>query len=141
LYHQDVSSGKVRGWRIGAVLALALVVGLASASAAFGQAAVDQYIPSADPAGNHGGGSGGAGEAAGGTAAAQGTADLGPGGVGLKKVSNDVEAPAGTASGGNTPGTDYPLTTFIFVVGGIVLLALAARFGPGLVRRFRPGGE
>src|SRR5262245_41423472 len=76
-------------------LALTAIVMLVAASSALGQAAVDQYIPSASPTGNHGGGggagggssgSGSGGASSGGpTAAAGGAAkgSLGSGGAGL----------------------------------------------------------
>jgi hypothetical protein len=134
-------------------LALIAVVMLVGASSALGQAAVDQYIPSASPSGNHGGGAGGGG-GGGGTTGSGGTTaggvtgsgaagrgagvakgSLGSGGAGLTNFSAGNDG-SGSSSGGSAPGTDYPLTTFVFIVIGLLA---AAAVTIAMVRRRRTG--
>jgi hypothetical protein len=131
-----MKSGVPQPRRRAVFLALGLtgVLMLVAASPALGQAAVDQYIPSASPSGNHGGGGGaggvdtpgtggGASEGASAGAAGAGAAkgSLNSGGAGLTGFSGDGTG-SGSTSGADAPGTDYPLTTFVFIVIGLLVV-------------------
>jgi hypothetical protein len=136
-------------------LALTAFVMLVGASSALGQAAVDQYVPSATPSGNHGGpagggGGGGGSTGSGGTAAGGATAggataggapadagngSLSSGGAGLTSFSGGDDG-SGSTSGGSAPGTDYPLTTFVFIVIGLLAAVALAIV---IIRRRRAG--
>jgi hypothetical protein len=144
--HSGVTSTRRR--TLVPVLALTALLMLVAASSALGQAAVDQYIPSASPTGHHGrdeGGGGNIGGGGGGTgsggsakpdnAAASQNQSLSAGGAGLANVSSGESGP-GSASGGNAPGTDYPLTTFVFVIIGLVAAGTVVTV---LLRRRRAG--
>jgi hypothetical protein len=148
-------------------LVLATAGMLVAASSSFGQAAVDQYIPDVNPTGHHnagsgagsGGGSGGgsSGSASvspstasggsagkgtgnsttttGGTGSAEKKAAAGAAVAGLSNLSSG--GGGGTGGGGNAPGTDFPLTTFVFIVIAIFLAGLLTYV---LLRRRRPRG-
>jgi hypothetical protein len=118
-----------------ATLACALGI-LVPAATALGQAAVDQYIPSPNPAES--------GKNAGDPAAATGqTAEedsAGGSGAGSgDKGGGSGGGSADTASSGGTdvPGTDFPLTSFAAVVGGVLAIGLLATVGYTLVQRRR----
>jgi hypothetical protein len=111
---------------------LAAVVLLVSAAGAMGQAAIDQYVPSAKPGSHHGDPADAIREATGasepGGAPAQARAKKkAPIAVG----SRGAGPPSASDSGG------YPLTTFVIVVLLLFLLGLAARYLPDLIRRVR----
>ena len=143
-------------------LVLATVGMLVAASSSFGQAAVEQYIPDINPSGQHhgasggggGGGGGGSGSASsspsnasGGTAGTAGSSGgngasgnaqtqkkaAAAGVAGLSSFSDPVGG--GTSSGGDTSGTGFPLTTFVFSVIAIFLVGLLVYV---LLRRRRP---
>lgn len=143
-------------------LVLATAGMLVAATSAFGQAAVEQYIPDVSPAGHHNNGSGGGSGGGSGTAtispstgsgssAASGKSS-GNGGSGSGSGSDSANAKkaaaagvaglalsngggGGSSGGGNAPGTDFPLTTFIFIVAAIFLAGLIVYM---LLRRRRP---
>jgi hypothetical protein len=99
---------------------------------ALGQAAIDQYVPAADPA-EKGKDQQGSGAGSGGKAAAP----LGTEGANTKATKN---ASAGSEGGGDLPGTDYPVTAFVLVILALVAVALLVKFAwPALERRFGSG--
>lgn len=159
-----MSTGASKAFRrvILPALVLATAGMLVAASSSFGQAAVDQYIPDVNPTGHHnagsGGGSGGgsSGSASvspstasggsagkgtgnstttGGTGSAEKKAAAGAAVAGLSNLSSG--GGGGTGGGGNAPGTDFPLTTFVFIVIAIFLAGLLTYV---LLRRRRPRG-
>lgn len=110
-----------------AALAVAILVPTSSAGA---QSAADQYVPQLDRGGV-------SEEAAGGASSGGGAPAATAGGLG----SDPGEAPsetqdAGAAGGGEIPGTGFPVTPFVAVLAGALLILLAARFVlPALSRR------
>lgn len=155
-------ASKAFGRAILPALVLATAGMLVAASSSFGQAAVEQYIPDVNPTGHHnagsGGGSGGgsSGSASvspstasggsadkgtgnstgnGGTGSAEKKAAAGAAVAGLSNLSSG--GGGGSAGGGNAPGTDFPLTTFVFIVIAIFLAGLLTYV---LLRRRRPRG-
>ena len=111
---------------------LAVAILLVSAASAMGQAAIDQYVPSAKPGGHHGDPADAIREATGtngpGSPAAQARAK--------KKAAIAVGSP-GAGPPSDSEGGGYPLTIFVIVVLLLFLLGLAARYVPDLVRRLR----
>jgi hypothetical protein len=116
------------------------VAGLATAAllgvtaSAMGQAAVDQYIPSANPGSQHGSAANAVQQArqstTPGARSDQGKAkreNLGP-------VANS-KGPGGTSDSG---GGGYPLTAFVIIVALLFVAGVAARYLPGMIRRWRP---
>jgi hypothetical protein len=111
---------------------LAAVVLLVFAASAMGQAAIDQYVPSAKPGGQHG-------DPAEAIREATGTGE--PGGAPAQARAKK-KAPVAVGSPGGGPPSDsngdgYPLTTLVIVVLLLFLLGLAARYLPDLIRRLR----
>jgi hypothetical protein len=106
---------------------------LLPAADAFGQAAVDQYIPSANPGSQHGS----AAESV--QQATQSTTTPTAPSKGKAKRANGTPA-AGSAGGSGPPdsgGGGYPLTAFVIVVALLFIAGVAARYLPGLIRRTR----
>ena len=152
-------ASKAFGRAIPPALVLATVGMLIAASSSFGQAAVEQYIPDVNPTGHHNGGGSGTGNGAGSSGSstvAPSTASGGGSGTGSGSGNGDTgsagkKAAAGAAvaglsnlppgggggssSGGSAPGTDFPLTTFVFIVIGIFLAGLLVYV---LLKRRRP---
>jgi hypothetical protein len=146
-------------------LVLATVGMLIAASSSFGQAAVEQYIPDVNPTGHHNGGGSGSGNGAGssgsstvapstasgsgsgtgsGNGNSNGNSNGGTGSAGKKAAAGAAVAGlsnlppgggGGSSSGGSAPGTDFPLTTFVFIVIGIFLAGLLVYV---LLKRRRP---
>ena len=142
-------------------LVLATVGMLIAASSSFGQAAVEQYIPDVNPTGHHNGGGSGTGNGAGsagsstvapstasgggtGTGTGSGSGNSGTGSAGKKAAAAAGVAGlsnlssgggGGSSGGGSAPGTDFPLTTFVFIVIAIFLAGLLVYV---LLRRRRP---
>jgi hypothetical protein len=114
---------------------LASLVLLVCASGALGQAAVDQYVPSDNPAGNHG-------SAARAVAEARAAATPAPPGNGKLTKEKPAGAVIGSSGGTGSSGSDgggYPLTAFVVIVALLFLAGLAARYLPGVIRRRRTG--
>jgi hypothetical protein len=153
-------ASKAFGRAIPPALVLATVGMLIAASSSFGQAAVEQYIPDVNPTGHHNGGGSGNGNGSGGSGSstvAPSTASGGgsgngsgnggtgsTGGAGKKAAAGAAVAGlsnlppgggGGSSSGGSAPGTDFPLTTFVFIVIGIFLAGLLVYV---LLKRRRP---
>jgi hypothetical protein len=105
---------------------------LVSAASAMGQAAIDQYVPSAKPGGHHGDPADAIREATGasepGGAPAQARAK--------KKAPIAIGSP-GAGPPSDSEGDGYPLTIFVIVVLLLFTLGLAARYLPDLIRRLR----
>ena len=141
-------------------LVLATVGMLVAASSSFGQAAVEQYIPDVPPSLQHhgasgsGGGAGGSGSASSSPSNASGGSTAGSGSSGGNGASGSAQTQkkaaaagvaglssfsdpvgGGTSSGGDAPGTGFPLTTFVFIVVAIFLAGLLVYV---LLRRRRP---
>jgi hypothetical protein len=96
-----------------------------------GQAAVDQYLPSAKPGGHHGGAR---------AAVREATADEAstPSEANQAKAKKSKLAAAVSGSPGGPTGSDdggYPLTALIIILILLFLLGLAARYLPRLIRR------
>jgi len=111
---------------------LAAMVLLVSAASAMGQAAIDQYVPSAKPGGQHG-------DPADAIREATGTGE--PGGA-PAQARTRKKAPVAVGSPGAGPPSDskgdgYPLTIFVILVLLLFVLGLAARYLPDLLRRLR----
>jgi hypothetical protein len=109
--------------RIGQVMAIGLLGILVAAPSASGQAAIDQYVPQANPAG-------------GSVGSARGPTDtLGPGGaqVGLHKIT--TKRAEGSANGGKLPGTDYPVTPFVWVVLAALAVGVLVRVAAPMLGR------
>lgn len=125
-----------KGRRPGRWIALLLIAAaggmLVAPGSALGQAAVDQYVPDADPTGKHGG-AGGPGSAA----------PLGPSGAGSPVADKSkADSESGSAGGGDLLGTDYPTTSFVGIIVGILVIALLLRlFWPTLSRRLGHSGS
>ena len=127
-----------KGRRPGRWIALLLIAAaggmLVAPASALGQAAVDQYIPDADPTGRHGQ-AGGPGSAA----------PLGPTGAGIPaadKTGGDADSGSGSAGGGDLLGTDYPATSFVAIIAAILVIALGLRLlWPALSRRLGHSGS
>jgi hypothetical protein len=129
---------------LGRVVVAALSLGiLVLASSAFGQAAVDQYVPAPAPEGvtsnpagpGPGPDSGGAG--VGSSNLAPPGSQGGPAGSGEDDAAADKRAGAeratptadrggGTSGGADLPG-GFPLTPFVLIVAGFVAAAIAAK--------------
>jgi hypothetical protein len=103
------------------IAAVGLLGILIAAPSASGQAAIDQYVPQGNPAGESGG--------------AIGSADtLGPGGTGGgHAVAGNVRE--GTGSGGDLPFTDYPVTPFVWIVLALLLTGALVRVTAPLLGR------
>ncbi|HEY1236870.1 MAG TPA: hypothetical protein VGE91_00935 [Solirubrobacterales bacterium] len=112
---------------------LAALVLAASSASAMGQAALDQYLPSANPAGHHGGARSAVQEARGSTTTTPGT-ESPPAKARKSKLAGAVGSPGGP-SGSDDGG--YPLTAFVIIVLILFLLGIAARYLPRLVRRLQ----
>jgi hypothetical protein len=113
--------------------ALTAVVLLASAASAMGQAAVDQYLPSAKPGNHHRGARAAVREAR--ADAASTTAE-----PSKAKAKKSTLAAAVSGSPGGPTGSDdggYPLTLFVIIVAALFLVGLAARYLPRLIERWR----
>jgi hypothetical protein len=129
-------SSRRRGRNLLAMAACVLGI-LVPVPSALGQAAVDQYIPSPDPAnsGKNAGDPGAITSAPGG--------DTAPGSkAGKKDQSADKVAPSGasdsgSSGGGDVPGTDFPLTPVAAAIGGTLLLGLIAALAFNAVQRRR----
>jgi hypothetical protein len=109
-----------------------VVLLLAPAASAMGQAAIDQYVPSAKPGNRHGDPA---------DAIREATGTSGPGGAPAQAKAKK-KAPIAVSSPGAGPPSDsegggYPLTAFVIVVLLLFLLGLAARYLPDLIRRLR----
>jgi hypothetical protein len=98
-----------------------------------GQAAVDQYLPSAKPGGHHGSARSAVREAR--ADAASTTAEPSQAKAKKRKLAaaaaDSPSGPSGSDDGG------YPLTTFIIIVILLFLLGLAARYLPRLIGRLQ----
>jgi hypothetical protein len=105
---------------------LAVVLVLISATSAMGQAAVDQYLPSAKPGIHHGNPSDEISQAAGPSAKPP-----------LAKA-NERVASVSKRSGGGGLGGAALLTGFVLIVILVFLAGVAARYLPRLIRRLRP---
>jgi hypothetical protein len=121
-----------------AAVGVALIGILVVAPSAPGQAAIDQYLPSADPSGQHANQSDPGTPLPGGQAPKVGSSggpgsSLGPQGAGLPNLATARDS--GSAAGGHVPGTDYPVTPFVIVIAAAVAIGALARFGPKLIRR------
>jgi hypothetical protein len=110
--------------RLTPILAIGLVVILAAAPSASGQAALDQYVPQGNPAG----GSKGAGSLA--DPITPRTPSSGRSG---HKVKSDLGS--GTEQGGRLPVTDYPSTPFLWIVIAILVAAVLVRAAFALRKR------
>ena len=108
--------------RLAVVAGIGLLGILVTAASASGQAAVEQYIPSADPTGNSGPSAGGGGGALDFSAA-----------TGQQPVA--AETDSGTARGGSLPLTDYPSTPFVWAVILLVGAGLIARIVTPVLHR------
>ena len=152
-------ASKAFGRAISPALVLATVGMLIAASSSFGQAAVEQYIPDVNPTGHHNGGGSGNGNGSGssgsstvapstasggGSGSDSGNGNGGTGSAGKKAAAGAAVAGlsnlppgggGGSSSGGSAPGTDFPLTTFVFIVIGIFLAGLLVYV---LLKRRRP---
>jgi hypothetical protein len=109
--------------RMAPIVALGLVGILVAAPSASGQAAVDQYVPTGNPAGASGGASGslrplGPGESAPGSGHAV-AADPGN----------------GSANGGDLPFSGYPVTSFVWIVLAVLLVGALVRVAASMLRR------
>jgi hypothetical protein len=108
---------------------------LASATSAMGQAAVDQYLPSAKPGGHHGGARAAVREAR--ADAASTTAEARQAKAKAKKTKLAAALPGSPGGPTDSDGGAYPLTTFIIIVILLFLLGLTARYLPRLIRRLQ----
>jgi hypothetical protein len=120
------------------IMAVGLVGMLVAAPTASGQAAVDQYEPSSNPAGGTAGVTGTGGTA--GTVAhgskkphVEGTT-AGQTGAGQATAGSD----GGSSSGGSLPFTGYPMTALLWVVLGLLVAGLLLRLTVSMLERRRP---
>jgi hypothetical protein len=108
--------------RLASILAIGAVVILVAAPLASGQSALDQYVPTGNPAGGNKGG---------------GSLDspVVPQAPGEKSAAHKLRFDTGTGTdkGGKLPLTDYPSTPFIWIVvailvaGALIRIAVAVR--------------
>jgi hypothetical protein len=112
---------------------LVAVVLLASAASAMGQAAVDQYLPSAKPGTHHGGARAAVSEAR--ADAASTTVETSKAKAKKTKLAAAMSGPPGDPTGSDDGG--YPLTLFVIIVTALFLVGLAARYLPRLIERWR----
>jgi hypothetical protein len=108
------------------LLGLAVVLLLISAPSAMGQAAVDQYLPSAQPGIHHGSPTNEIAQAA------------EPSARPPKAKANKQVAAVSKGSTGGWPGAAGLLTPFVLIVILLFLAGVAARYLPRLIRRLRP---
>jgi hypothetical protein len=119
--------------RILCLSGLAAVLLLTAAASAMGQAAVDQYLPSAKPAAHHGSVASAVRQATGTTPA---TAQPNQG---KKRASPSLVASSkGPGGPSDSGGGGYPLTAFVIIVALLFVAGVATRYLPGLIRRWRP---
>jgi hypothetical protein len=109
--------------RLAPILVIGLVGILVAAPSASGQAALDQYVPQGNPAG----GTEGAGSLLNPL-----TSQSPHGRSGLKVKSNPD---SGTEKGGRLPVTDYPSTSFLWIVIAILGAAVLIRVAFALKKR------
>jgi hypothetical protein len=134
----SVVRGTCKSPRRGRIGVLLLTVGLLGIlvvpASALGQAAADQYIPSAEPNGV-GGGGGGGGDVGrgGGRDAGPGAASLGTEGAGVPAAG--AEAVSGSAGGGDLPFTGYPVTPFVVVLAALLAAGLLVRLTAPMIER------
>jgi hypothetical protein len=123
-----------RRGRIGHLLTVGLLGILVVPASAFGQAAADQYIPSAKPSGVGGGGADVADVGrGGGSDAGSEVASLGTEGAGVPAAG--AEAISGSAGGGTLPFTGYPVTPFVAVLGALLVAGLLVRLTAPMIER------
>jgi hypothetical protein len=124
------------GWklkrRILHISALAAVLLLTTAASALGQAAIDQYVPSAKANRHHGSGEGA-------LAAARTTSIPPSASPDRAKEQRKTEALSGVPAAPTEGGGGFPLTPFVLLVILLFLAGLAARYLPKLIERVRPG--
>jgi hypothetical protein len=124
------------GWklkrRILHLSALAAVLVLTTAASALGQAAIDQYVPSAKANRHHGSGEGA-------LAAAAPTSIPPSASPSREKEQKKTDALGGAPAGPTDSGGGFPLTPFVLLVILLFLAGVAARYLPEAVRRLRPG--
>jgi hypothetical protein len=106
---------------------------LMSPASAMGQAAIDQYLPSAKPGGQHHGARAAIEEAR--AEIAPASVEPTQGKVKQRKVAAAVAGSPGGPTGSDDGG--YPLTLFVIIVLALFLLGLAARYLPRLIERWR----
>jgi hypothetical protein len=114
---------------------LATVLLLVMAASALGQAAVDQYLPSAKPGSRHGSASAAVEEA---IAPTTPSAPQIQAKTKAKKKSSPAAAVKGSSGGPGDGDGGFSLTPFVIIVIALFLAGLAARYLPRLVRRLRP---
>jgi hypothetical protein len=113
--------------------ALAALLLLGSAAEAMGQAAVDQYLPSAKPGSQHGSAAHSIAQAL-----APVTATPPASASGSKRDQRNPAGPVRGPGAGIDEGGGFSLTPFVIIVIVLFLAGLAARYLPRLVRRLRP---
>jgi hypothetical protein len=126
-------TGRAGGAKLVIFIVLVLASGgmLVGTTNALGQAAIQQYIPSADPADRHESGSSASPTAAG--------EILGPGGGGIREVASTDDS--GSASGGSLPLANYPSTPFVTIIAVILAIGLVVRVvAPAVARRWPHAG-
>jgi hypothetical protein len=112
--------------RMAPIAALGLIGILLAAPSASGQAAIDQYVPSGNPAGTEGPVSSSGGAA--------GSLDLGGAGG---NPSIAAQAESGSSSGGTLPLTSYPATPFVWVLLALVGTGALVRVAAPMLGRRR----
>jgi hypothetical protein len=121
-------------WRVAPIMAACLVGTLFAAPSAMGQAAVDQYVPSPNPAPPTGGVAG----ATGGGSKVKGTNTKGNEGAG-GNGSVAAQTGSGSSAGGNLPFTGYPITPLVWIV--LALLVAGALLRVAVARLKRGGAQ
>jgi hypothetical protein len=113
------------------LLGVAAALLLATAASAMGQAAVDQYLPSAKPGGHHGSAAGAIDDATGPTGPSAQQAEA-------KAKKRQASVANGSATGPPDDSGGFSLTPFVIIVIALFLAGVAARYLPRLYRRLRP---
>jgi hypothetical protein len=116
--------------RVVPILAVCLVGTLFAAPSALGQAAVDQYVPSPNPAPPTGGVAG----ATGGGSKTKGTKTKGTEGTGANG-SVAAQSGSGSSGGGTLPFTGYPITPLVWIALGALVAGVLMRVGAARLKR------
>jgi hypothetical protein len=110
--------------RLASILGIGALMILVAAPNAAGQAALDQYVPTGNPAGGNKGG---------GSLDSPVTPQALNGGGRAHKLASDVGS--GTDKGGRLPLTGYPSTPFLWIVVAILVVAALIRIGIAVKKR------
>jgi hypothetical protein len=120
--------------RVAPIMAVCLVGTLFAAPSASGQAAVDQYVPSPNPAPPTGGVQGATGQGGTGGSKTKGTKTQGTEGSG-GNGSVAAQSGSGSSGGGTLPFTGYPITPFVWIALAALVAGALLRVAVAVLKR------